>query len=678
MAFAVIYQWFSARTIIAVGETGLPFFNLQRTYSLSSYPYLDVQFGVANPFYIHFRPMWWIFMNIARMGIASWVLQALLFFVLLSIPLITTPLLLRKLFGKRYYFLGIISGLFYVFNLYVMSQVWVRLLYSLIILWSLLPLLLYLWIRWIDESNKLSLIILNLLFILFAGVFALPSGIIAVWITFILYIFLSEKKNKRIEGRYIKGILGFVIWIILSLWWLFPVVKISDNVYTPLLNKNNNLSSLNEVSKYYDNDDIFTLKQKYYFGDSGIFGDYDKNVYKKIISIVVFVMVIFGVLSSTKVKNIKYIYTLFLIGWFISKGFNPPLGKLFYTVLFSVSKYFEVLRNPYEKFGSIYVLFYSIFFALGIDYLTKKAGKNKYIVLVPLLVGIIFYLPSPIYSARLYSDNQRIKIPEDYNKVNRYVTEDSRILHLPFQSTADIKYLWGYRGEEPSMYLLDKSSISAPSSIKGLDEFYFNFGDYIENKNISSFLQITNTRYILLHNDKDLSKYYGYGYSDVKNFIENNKDMVFERQEGDLILYRYGGSISGWIYPVIDFQSVDSVEDLYSKITSDNFNGISTALVNVEDALKYEIENKIKNNSLPMVNYVKINPSKYIVNVSESNGFILILVNNFNSLWIASINGVPIKDHFMVNGYANGWIIENKGSYTVDIIFDVCPNIFNL
>jgi len=53
----------------------------------------------------------------------------------------------------------------------------------------------------------------------------------------------------------------------------------------------------------------------------------------------------------------------------------------------------------------------------------------------------------------------------------------------------------------------------------------------------------------------------------------------------------------------------------------------------------------------------------------------MILKDSFGSLWSAAINNESVDDHFVAYGYANGWTIDKKGSYKVDLIFEVWPKL---
>ena len=69
------------------------------------------------------------------------------------------------------------------------------------------------------------------------------------------------------------------------------------------------------------------------------------------------------------------------------------------------------------------------------------------------------------------------------------------------------------------------------------------------------------------------------------------------------------------------------------------------------------------------VSFIKTSPSKYKVKVNAIRKFVLVFNQSYHPKWIASVDGVPIPEsgHFAVNGYANGYVIDRTGEYTVTI-----------
>jgi hypothetical protein len=67
------------------------------------------------------------------------------------------------------------------------------------------------------------------------------------------------------------------------------------------------------------------------------------------------------------------------------------------------------------------------------------------------------------------------------------------------------------------------------------------------------------------------------------------------------------------------------------------------------------------------VSYHMVDPTDINVQINDSSGpFILILKNSYAD-WKLTIDGEEItpSSHFLVNGYANGWVINKTGNFTI-------------
>lgn len=81
-------------------------------------------------------------------------------------------------------------------------------------------------------------------------------------------------------------------------------------------------------------------------------------------------------------------------------------------------------------------------------------------------------------------------------------------------------------------------------------------------------------------------------------------------------------------------------------------------------------ENSVSSGN-PTVSTEQINQSNYNVSVKgASSPYLLTLNNTFNSNWkLNSEDGDEEYRHITVNGFANGWIIDKKGDYTLNITY---------
>jgi hypothetical protein len=69
------------------------------------------------------------------------------------------------------------------------------------------------------------------------------------------------------------------------------------------------------------------------------------------------------------------------------------------------------------------------------------------------------------------------------------------------------------------------------------------------------------------------------------------------------------------------------------------------------------------------ITFTQLSPASFNVKVRSSGPFLLVLLQNFDPLWVASVDGSAISAHFPVDGSANGWEINRSGTYGVSIEF---------
>lgn len=81
----------------------------------------------------------------------------------------------------------------------------------------------------------------------------------------------------------------------------------------------------------------------------------------------------------------------------------------------------------------------------------------------------------------------------------------------------------------------------------------------------------------------------------------------------------------------------------------------------------------------PLVAYIKNSPTHYKINIKNPEGpFVLIFSSVFSPGWeLAYVDGSKINNHFLVNSYANGWLIDMEGDYTLDLSFSLQEGLAN-
>jgi hypothetical protein len=262
----LISIWFGPKKNLAHAEEGLPYYNSFRTLKNFSTIWQDNSFGEVNPFVTSRITLYAFSSSLQILGFSALQIQVLIFYLIILVPLIFVPLLIKSLLTDTKESTHFIGGLFYVFNLFVLSQVLHRFVYELIFLWSYLPLFLYLWLSWL-RSQKIKYLILFLLSsIVYSNIFVLVASIFSLWLPAGI-IWLIDRKLA-------PALLAGILWITVSVWWWYPLVTVKDNPYLNLMSPSLNVTSLADVSKFYPNSEVLLLKQNYFFGVGSIWHTY--------------------------------------------------------------------------------------------------------------------------------------------------------------------------------------------------------------------------------------------------------------------------------------------------------------------------------------------------------------------------------------------------------------------
>jgi len=82
--------------------------------------------------------------------------------------------------------------------------------------------------------------------------------------------------------------------------------------------------------------------------------------------------------------------------------------------------------------------------------------------------------------------------------------------------------------------------------------------------------------------------------------------------------------------------------------------------------------NELEKFELPELKFKEVNPTKYIISINNAKEpFILIFKEHYNQFWKITTPESVGDEHFMVDGYANGWKITKTGSYDLVIEYQI-------
>ncbi len=532
------------------------FYNPQRTLQISLKLWWDVDGG---------------FSNLAWLPQASVLLPAAFAFSFLNVPNFAiqavTYCLILIIGGISLYFLvfdllkthpdvklvAFISGLFYIFNPYSVSQIWSRSLTDQAFSFALLPLGVFLFWKGLTSRKWIYLVYFAFSTIMLSAAFGVASFILTFWsviaVAFLYWVVLHIKNLRALVFGlfYFSG--SFLLWFLGNAWWTLPTFLTGNLIYSRnLSNATENISTLIGVSNYYPFDWLIRLLQKHYYIDSQPFGHIYEMAPFQVISWLVPIFLFFGLVAFWKKKETKsarLLIVIFLVGLVISLGASWPFGGLFIWIFESFPT-LQAFRNPYEKYGIVYAMAYSPIFALGLVELVKNPRQMLESItpfnlksafklnLWPKILIIIFFLSLicglyawPMWTGKLISGPDRqigIQVPSYYQDLNNWLKlrneQKERIFMTPLLEGEGAIYHWQnlvYNGADPMTFILDVPVVSS-SPVFPFYDFARSFQIYFEGKPVADALALLRVRYLV-------------NRTDLQNVTEVSKNQIHRLTE---------------------------------------------------------------------------------------------------------------------------------------------------
>ena len=293
--------------------------------------------------------------------------QGIVFFFMLSGSGIAMYYLTRLLIrGRTQRLAAITAGLFYVLNPYMLRQVWGR--WTTAIFYPILPpLLLIIYIRALEGKNiRLSLVIMNILFLLFTIAFANPAYLVITWLilfaVFIMYVIQNIGNRSQLRHIILFSFALFSSWFLLNSWWLIPTLSdISHNIAGAA-------SVGGSVESFLASSERTPLYLIFGLADTATLSwipEYTTLPFT-IISFATIILVFSALVFRPMNRFTIYFALLALAGVFLSTGSQAPFGESKVWLMEHLS-WMIAFRDAFGKFGVIIALSYAFLFGVGVS-----------------------------------------------------------------------------------------------------------------------------------------------------------------------------------------------------------------------------------------------------------------------------------------------------------------------
>lgn len=476
LCLLLITVWFHDGNLFIGAEEGIIFYRLDYILEkMVNNVWLDLYLGIPYLSDLSKRPLYSIMVVFNDYGVSGFFLQLSTFFLILlgaSIGIYYLfKLTFEKISGKNT--IAFFGAIFYLSNPYVISQVWARGLYPQFFAYLyypifLIPIVLFL------KTRRIEYLLLDLLvsFIL-SSAMGNPTYFVSLWIlvsAFWVYTIWDIRKNFNLIVFYsFTYFLFFLGWLVINSWWLAITIVYAPAVYlTSGSVFENSIESLRSVSNQNPFANVIRLYHGPHF-EANSYGQIYKHTFFVFLSLLA-PFVVFCSLGLRKEKIYKLYGGLFLLGLFVCLGSNYPFGIVF-EFIFSQVTPLQVFRNPYEKFGLVYLLSYSALFGMGSLVLIRfldNYKKNLGILIAYLILFLVSGVYSfPLWTGQVISWGTTVEIPDYYQKLDEWQNfhngNNERILFLPLLAGHGASYKWiggDYKGIAPLNQITDASVIS--------------------------------------------------------------------------------------------------------------------------------------------------------------------------------------------------------------------------
>jgi arabinofuranan 3-O-arabinosyltransferase len=671
-----------------------------------------------------FFPMFSFFAVFESLGLPILILDKLWLICLLFGAGISMYFLFSVISRNSHRFAKFTAGLSYMYSLYAIVNLVG--LHPFLIFYMALPLMLGLYILNLRKGFDIKYIAL----LTFASMLMSAYNPTLMLINFIVlglfYFYYIAVINRQNILLTLKLNVVFVLsYLAVSLYWFIPVINYASSawwsqIFSEPLTMQNIGSSYTEVFRLLGFWGFYSgYRGQPYFNFSP---DLLQNSFLVILSLVIPLIAGISILSKPRDKVRLFFALLLIVCIPMAVASYPPnnphgLGQL-YKWAYDNIPFFSVFRDNY-KFVMPIALAYSALIAFLVnDFLNPSFKLSKKIlsikkhpvktshVAVALILSILLVNAWPVLTGNVIGQDQTVdSIPSYWYEAANWlntVPGDGGVLLMPEQYFPI--YNWGTKAGDINVALFNRPQVfeettSGAYYSHSADAMKAAYSSLVGNETeyAGKALGLLGVEYVLQRNDVNWEYYNVQSPDEVKSLLAQQDGIHLVQSFGELDFYKndyyvpvvYAANhliyVNGSVLSLPSSQLLDSLEVNSSalffsisyptqnqqilSLATDTFlsNGTRTFTPNPEQTMVQ-----------PSLNYNWINPTKCTVVVNASTPFLLVFSQSYQPNWVASINGREIAQHFMANGYANSWYINQTGPFTIEIIYtpqqtyDIC------
>jgi len=520
LSLGLVVNWFREGLLMGSAESGLPFNDLLFHYQFTSHAWASPVVGNATGMITASFPTYLFLSLLEGAGLSKVLVEALFFLSVVLTSQIATYLFIKEVFPKVRNIAAFSGALFYLFNPVFVFIVWSRFLLNHMLYMAAVPVVFLVFFLGLKKRSHTYSLLTALVLTAFSYVLTSPSFNVLTWGFLLLFGLLHSLTVRPKSKLFFVKYFAFTMlsFIFLNFWWIYLTAMTYLNTISTASSQGFFTSSgnLNVLSLLSDSQGGLQGIFRYVHLDLVNKGSEWMSVYANplfvALELLLSLLIFSSLLIKRKSKLIVVIAFLYLFSAFLMKGSSHPFREIF-TFVFTNFKPFQVLRNPFEKVGFLYVFFSSVLLSASLSSLSEKI-KNLLLIKVinVFFILAIFLLGFPLITREVFDvdfgENDlstRVEVPGYYNEVNRKIeNKNSRLLTLPFGGEG-ITYSWDnpYNGVDLSNTLIYKPNISLNTTIPYYSLVADSLYENQTNKDLFIFTKLFNVDKVLLRKDID-------------------------------------------------------------------------------------------------------------------------------------------------------------------------------
>jgi len=523
-SFLIATIWFNSSELLIYTDTHFPFMNiekyLERVFTIPDTGYFPSFYDIRHillytyPFpFIPFACLW-------NLQIASLMQRIMLFLVLFfSLGSISYFLFcVSSITGQRLSRIAVLlSALLYCFNIYAAIIIW-RPLMPYIFHYALFPLFVAFSLRYFStDHNKYLLALMILSLLIFPSYTILPSLAFDFIVIIILLLSVRSKFQKSLLETIVTSLKIFSGILIL----MIPLGLLVLSEPTLILAQYSRIVSSQELIALLNFNSPMLIRALFYSGYPPLYtshfawyANYTAR-FEPLLLVSIGILLTVGIISWAKSRNTDYLCFSFLFLWLlflsIITGSNEPFPQ--FKILIFQTKFLDVLRSTYARFGEYVILSSLPFLSIGMSKIILILKSQIYKLYVGAILALVLMGPMlPILTGdflKMQSSevpSTRVSFPDSYIKLGQ-LDEKGRggnYLYLTLPSSNEVrKRFWengtrGYIGPDIFPFILNGRSIVDEKIRRNI--LYFIINDKFEE--LQNLLPL---RYVILTFDQKIS-----------------------------------------------------------------------------------------------------------------------------------------------------------------------------